>query len=67
MKLHKKLVLLQYDNCGPSVHIVTSKRPLTLNRIAKYFETVDGADWESDSLTILSDGEIAKFSIDKKK
>jgi hypothetical protein len=65
-KIYKKLVLLDYDNAGPSVQIVTSTKPLTLERIAKYFEETDGADWDRDSLTILSDGEIVKFSIDTK-
>jgi hypothetical protein len=65
-KLYKKLVLLQYDNCGPCVQLVTSTYSLTLNRIAAYFERVDGANWEQDSLTILSDGEIAEVCIDKK-
>ena len=65
-RIHKKLVLLQYDNCGPSVQLVTSITPLTLDRIAAYFERVDGANWERDSLTILGDGEIAELSIDKK-
>lgn len=66
MKKFKKTVLLQYNNCGPSVQIVTSNKPLTLNRIAAYFERVDGANWDVDSLTILGDGEIAELSIDKK-
>lgn len=66
-KIHKKLVLLQYDNCGPSVQIVTSTQPLTLDRIADYFKRVDGADWERDSLTILGDGKIAELSIDTKR
>jgi hypothetical protein len=65
-KVHKKLVLLQYNNCGPCVQLVTSTTPLTLDRIAKYFEDIDGANWERDSLTILGDGEIAELSIDKK-
>lgn len=64
-KLYKKLVLLEYDNAGPFVQIVTSTKPLSLDRIADYFVEVDGADWERDSLTILSDGEVATISIDK--
>lgn len=65
--IHKKVVLLQYDNCGPFVQLVTSSTPLTLERIAAYFERVDGANWERDSLTILSsDGKLAELSIDKK-
>jgi hypothetical protein len=66
-KIYKKLVLLDYDNVGFSVQIVTSSRPLTLERIADYFADVDGANWDRDSLTILSNGEIAEFSIDKRK
>lgn len=66
-KVYKKMVLLQYDNCGPSVQIVTSTQPLTLDRIAAYFKRVDCANWERDSLTILGDGEIAELSIDTKR
>ena len=65
-RVYKKLVLLQYANCGPCVQLVTSTIPLTLDRISAYFERVDGADWSVDSLTILSNGEIAELSIDKK-
>jgi hypothetical protein len=65
-KIYKKLVLVNYDNSGPFVQIVTSSRPLTLERIADYFADVDGANWDRDSLTILSDGAVAEFSIDKR-
>jgi hypothetical protein len=65
-KLYKKLVLLQYDNCGPFVQIVTSSKPITLKQVAKYYETVDGADWDHDSLTILNDGELSEIDIDRK-
>ena len=65
-KLYKKLVLLQYENCGPCVQLVTSNTPLTIDRISAYFQHVDGADWEHDSLTILGDSEIAELSIDRK-
>ncbi len=66
-KIYKKTVLLEYDNCGPSVHIVTSTKPLSLQRIADYFERTDGANWERDSLTILGNGEVAELSIDTKR
>jgi hypothetical protein len=67
MKKYKKLVLLEYNNCRSFVQMVTSSKPLTLQRIASYFEQVDGASWDVDSITILNDGKIDTINIDREK
>lgn len=66
-KLHKKVVLVEFNNCAPFVYVITSKRPININRIAAYFEKTEGWNENCDSLTIVGDiGEIAELDLDRK-
>jgi hypothetical protein len=66
-KLHKKVVLVEFDNCAPFVYVITSKRPINIKRIAAYFEKAEGFNEDRDSLTIVGNtGEIAKLDLDRK-
>ena len=66
-KINKKVVLVEFDNCSPFVYVITSTRPITIDRVAGYFEKMEGWNEDRDSLTIVGDtGEISELSIDRK-
>lgn len=70
-KTFKKVVLVEYNNCGPQIHIMTSTRPIRgkmgMDRIHRYFVKMDGFDEERDGLTIIGDlSEITTINLDKR-
>ena len=54
---YKQLVLVEFDNSGAFVERFTSKRKITLARIARFIEKRDDANWERDSVTLIDESE----------
>ena len=64
MKLHSQLVLIEFDNSGPFVERFTSKRKITIERVAKFIENRDGANWDKDGITFVDD--LEEINLDKR-
>jgi hypothetical protein len=50
---NKQTVLVEFKNCAPFVYEFISKDPITIERVAKYFEETEGFNEEQDSITFL--------------
>jgi hypothetical protein len=64
MKL--QLVLIEFDNCGPFVERFTSKRKITIERVAKFIQNRDGANWDRDSITFVDEPETTMLETPRK-
>lgn len=50
---YKQYVIVHFDNCGPSVQLFRSAKPITIDAVAEYLVKQDGFDDGRDSLTFV--------------
>ena len=55
MKLKTQLIVVEYDNGGSYVERFTSKRKITTERVARFLEKRDGADWDRDGFSFVDE------------
>jgi hypothetical protein len=53
--MKSQLVLIEFNNSCPFVERFTSKRKITIDRVARFIEKRDGADWERDGITFIDE------------
>jgi hypothetical protein len=58
---------MEYDNSGSWVERFTSKRKITTQRVAKFLEKRDGADWDRDGFSFADEPETLMLETPRKK
>ena len=65
--MKSQLVLIEFDNSGPFVERFTSKRKITIERVAKFIEKRDGANWDKDGITFIDEPTVIMLETPRKK
>jgi hypothetical protein len=62
-EIHKKYVIITYNNYGSWLALVTSRHPITLNSLIEFFEI----DEEKDDICMIEYENIERFDLDKEQ
>lgn len=52
---YEQIVLVEFHNCSPFIYLVKSNKPITIEKVWKYFENTEGVHEDRDSITFLDD------------
>lgn len=64
--MNTQLVLIDFNNGVPYIERFTSKRPITIKRVASFIEKRDGANWDEDGISFI-DEPILPVNLDKRQ
>lgn len=49
------IAIVEFRNCAPFVYRIKSEKPITVDRVAKYFAETEEWDEARDNITIVDD------------
>jgi len=68
-RVYKIYAVTEYHNSGTHVQKFVSNKPITLTRVLRWFDKVEGypLDSERDSIQLLGGAEVGEVNLDTKK
>ena len=58
---YKQLVIVEFRNAEPFTYEMNSNKPITIDRVAKYFEKTEGWNEDRDNIVFCDEPTKIKF------